>query len=125
MVRDNEIITGININGKEFRLSQYADDGTEQSLKETLNVLKLFYLMSELKINVENTRAIWIGSLSHSNRQLCKEYKLDWSQGSFKILGITFTAEAFDIWDVNTEQIYTSIESICKKMVKKKIDADR
>ena len=26
MVRDNEIITGININGKEFRLSQYADD---------------------------------------------------------------------------------------------------
>ena len=49
MVRDNEIITGININGKEFRLSQYADDtqlfldGTEQSLKETLNVLKLFY----------------------------------------------------------------------------------
>ena len=42
MVRDNEIITGININKKEFRLSQYADDtqlffdGTEQSLKEIL-----------------------------------------------------------------------------------------
>ena len=68
MVRDNEVITGININGKEFRLSQYADDtqlfldGTEQSLKETLNVLKLFYLMSGLKINVEKTRAIWIGN---------------------------------------------------------------
>ena len=26
MVRDNEVITGININGKEFMLSQYADD---------------------------------------------------------------------------------------------------
>ena len=45
MVRENEIITGIKINGKEFRLSQYADDtqlfldGTDQSLKETLNVL--------------------------------------------------------------------------------------
>ena len=26
MVRENEIITGIKINGKEFRLSQYADD---------------------------------------------------------------------------------------------------
>ena len=26
MVRDNEIIIGININGKEFRLSHYADD---------------------------------------------------------------------------------------------------
>ena len=127
MVRDNEIITGINISGKKFRLSQYADDtqlfldGTEQSLKETLNVLKLFYLMSGLKINVEKTRAIWIGSLSHSNRQLCKEYKLDWSQGSFKILGVNFTAEVFDIWDVNTEQIYTSIESICKKWSKRKL----
>ena len=41
--------------------------------------------MSGLKINVEKTRAIWIGSLSHSNKQLCKEYKLDWSHGSFKI----------------------------------------
>ena len=95
MVRDSEIITGININGNEFRLIQYLDDtqlflvGTEKSLQETLNVLKLFYLMSGLKINVENTRAIWIGSLSYSNRQLCKEYKLDWSQGSFKILGVT------------------------------------
>ena len=56
----------------------------------TLNVLQLFYLMSGLNINVVKTRAIWIGSLSHSNRQLCKEYKLDWSQGSFKILGVTF-----------------------------------
>ena len=64
MVRENEIITGIKINGKEFRLSQYADDtqlfldGTEQSLKETPNVLKIFYIMSGLKINVEKTRAI-------------------------------------------------------------------
>ena len=131
MVRENEIITGIKINGKEFRLSQYAYDtqlildDTEHSLKETLNVLKLFYLMSGLKNNVEETRAIWIGSLSLSTRQLCKEYKLDWSQGSFRILGVTFTAEVFDIWDINTEQIYTNIESVGKKMVKKKIDADR
>ena len=26
MIRDNRIITGIHTNGKEFRLSQYADD---------------------------------------------------------------------------------------------------
>ena len=127
MIRENEIITGVNINGKEFRLSQYADDtqiffdGTEQSLKETLNVLKKFYSMSGLKINVEKTRAIWIGSLSHSNRQLCREYKLDWSQGALKILGVTFSVEVFDIWDVNTEQIYNSIESICKNWSKRKL----
>ena len=38
MIRDNKVLKGIRINGKEFRLSQYADDtqlfldGTEQSL---------------------------------------------------------------------------------------------
>ena len=85
MVRDSKSISGIKINEKEFRLSQYADDtqifldGTEKSLKETLNILKTFYIMSGIKINVGKTRAIWIGSLSNSNRQLCKEYKLDWS----------------------------------------------
>ena len=42
MVRDSKSISGIKINEKEFRLSQYADDtqifldGTEKSLKETL-----------------------------------------------------------------------------------------
>ena len=55
MIRDNKIITGIHINGKEFRLSQHADDtqifldGIERSLKETLNILNLFYSMSGLK----------------------------------------------------------------------------
>ena len=42
--------------------------------------------MSGLKINVEKTRAIWIGSLNNSNRQICREYNLDWTQGPFKIL---------------------------------------
>ena len=56
MIRDNDIISGIHINGKEFRLSQYADDtqlfldGTERSLRETLNILNLFYSMSGLKL---------------------------------------------------------------------------
>ena len=87
--------------------------------KETLNILKTFYIISGLKINVKKTRAIWIGSLSNSNRQLYKEYKLDWSQGPFKILGVMFTAEVFNICDVNTEQIYKNIENICKQWSKK------
>ena len=60
----NQTVKGININGKEFRLSQYADDiqifldGTERSLQETLSILNMFYSMSGLKINIEKTRAI-------------------------------------------------------------------
>ena len=55
-MRENEIITVIKINGKEFKLSQCMDhtqlflDGAEQSLKETFYVLNLFYLMFGLKL---------------------------------------------------------------------------
>ena len=57
---------------KKHRLSQYADDtqifldGTEESLRRTLNILTSFYNMSGLKINVEKTKAIWIGISSNS-----------------------------------------------------------
>ena len=49
MVRENNDIKGIFINGKEYKLSQYADDtqlildGSEKSLKVALNLLKQFY----------------------------------------------------------------------------------
>ena len=56
MIRKNQSVKGISINGKEFRLSQYADDtqifldGTERSLQDTLSILNMFYSMSGLKI---------------------------------------------------------------------------
>ena len=67
MLRKNKNVKGISINRKEFLLSQYADDtqifldGTEKSLQETLRVLDNFYVISGLKINIEKTKAIWIG----------------------------------------------------------------
>ena len=72
MIRNNYIIRGIIIDNKEYKISQYADDtqlflnGSENSLREALDVLQKFYEMSGLKINVEKTKAIWIGSLSNS-----------------------------------------------------------
>ena len=81
-------------------------DGTEDSLKEALEILIFFYIMFGLRINVEKTRAVWNGSLSYSVRQVCKDFKLDWTQGSFKSIGVTFTSEVYNIWDVNFEEIY-------------------
>ena len=64
MVRKNENIKGIKINNKEYKISQYADDtellldGSEKSLRNTLEMLYTFYNMSGLKINIEKTKAI-------------------------------------------------------------------
>ena len=96
MIRKNNGIKGIIINDKEYKLSQYADDtqlildGTEKSLKAALDILKTYYIMSGLKINVDKTRALWIGSSCGSSDKLCEEYALDWSQEPLKILGVTF-----------------------------------
>ena len=70
--------------------------------------------MLGLKLNIEKTRAIWIGSMNKSNRILCNDFKLDWNQGPFKIHGVTFTAELFDIWDKNTTDIEQKVENVIK-----------
>ena len=62
--------------------------------------------MSGLKINIDKTKAIWIGSMTKSNRKLCQEYKLDWDQKPIKILGVTFTPEVFNMWDYNSPEIF-------------------
>ena len=96
MIRKDNLIKGLLIQNKEYKLSQYADntqiflDGSELSLRKTLAKLKSFHSFSGLQINVKK-RAIWIGSMNKSNRKMCEDYKLDWNQGPFKILGVTFT----------------------------------
>ena len=68
--------------------------------------------MSGLKLNIDKTKAIWIGSCSKSTRRLCLNYTLDWNQEPFKILGVTFTSEVFDIWDKNSNDILKKVEKI-------------
>lgn len=127
MIRKNENIKGIIINDKEYKISQYADDtqilldGSETSLKNTLNMLHTFYSMSGLKINAEKTKAIWIGAYSNSELKLCKEYQLDWSQGPFKILGVTFSTEVYNIWDLNTNDILNKVKCVLNQWSKRKV----
>ena len=129
MVRKNKEIKGISINGKEYKLSQYADDthrhlildGTEKSLKAALNLLKQFYIMSGLKINVDKTRALWIGSSCGSPETLCEEFALDWSQDPLKILGVTFSPLVFNIWDLNSQEILLKIKKLLNHWSKRKL----
>ena len=59
MLRKNIYIKGKVINNKELKISQYADgtqiilDGTEQYLRESLQILSKFHNLSGLKINEE------------------------------------------------------------------------
>ena len=124
MLRKDKDIKGIIINNKEYKLSQYADDtqifldGTEISLRKTLEKLHTFYLMSGLKLNIDKTKAIWIGAASKSKNRLCHEYNLDWNQEPFKVLGTIFTTEVFDIWEKNATAIFKNVEQTIKSWSK-------
>lgn len=127
MIRNNKDIKGIQINGKEYKLSQYADDtqvlldGSENSLKEALGTLKKYYTMSGLKVNVDKTRALWIGSLSNSEETLCEEHPLDWSQEPLKALGVVFSPLVFNIWDLNSQEVVLKIKNILNKWSRRKL----
>ena len=76
-------------------LDLYADDMTiylspsEQNLKNVLKIIKNFFHLSCLKINVSKTKAVWFGASADSDLVLCPEEKLIWTN-KFELLGLSF-----------------------------------
>ena len=64
LLRKNDNISGILVNNKEIKLSQYADDttlildGSRESLTASLKTLNHFYEISGLKLNDKKTEAL-------------------------------------------------------------------
>jgi len=53
-------------------------DGTQTSLSQCLDTMELFGECSGLKVNVEKTKAVWLGSKRFSKDVLLTEKKLAW-----------------------------------------------
>ena len=62
-----------------------------------------------------------IGANSNSNNKLCKDFKLDWTQGPAKILRVTFTTNFYDIWDFNSIEILNKVKAMLKQWSKRKL----
>jgi hypothetical protein len=64
-------------------ISQYADDtfllldGSELSLKETLNCFDNFHKVSGLKMNTSKTKVVWVGNKRYSDLILCPDFNFD------------------------------------------------
>ena len=93
-IRNSDKVKGILVNEKEIKIGQYADDtflmldGTVQSLNESFSILKSFQKYSGLKINMEKTLAVWLGS-EKERLKIQHIYQLNWVN-QFELLGITF-----------------------------------
>lgn len=118
LIRNNKHIKGIRVGDKEFVISQYADDtscildGSENSLKNTLLVLKFYADISGLGVNVDKTSVVWFGSRKGSNLVLCEDYNLHWEKGTFSMLGVTMSTNLEEIVDNNYDSKLPVIQNI-------------
>ena len=68
-ITTNEKIKGIKCDKEIIKIGLYADatflmlEGSESSLRESVQVLDGFHACSGLKINLDKTQAIWLGIL--------------------------------------------------------------
>ena len=96
LLNDSEI-TGIKINGKEFKSTMFADDvtfamdGSLNSFQKLLCIRDDFKLISGLKLNVNKTTILRVGSLKYTNIQHLKNLRFLWTSNSAKTLGIIFS----------------------------------
>ena len=93
-IRKKKEIGGIEINGTDFKLSQFADDttltcildGTKESFLESLLLIDAFENISGLKFNYNKKEALWIGSMTNCKHKLCPEKKFKWPKKKVKAL---------------------------------------
>lgn len=93
LIRNNRDIKGIEIDGEEYKISQYADDtslisdGSASSLDGILQTLDYFAEISGLKINFSKTKLIWIGSKKFSkNVYHHTRWKFNWEETTSDLL---------------------------------------
>lgn len=105
-IHSSKSIQGIAIgNNKEVKLSVYADDmcmflSNANSANKAFEVLNNFQQCSSMKINVNKTEAMWIGSARHNNGKHGVKAEVIWTT-VVKILGIYFTYNDKDMIKLN------------------------
>ena len=84
-IKNDPEITGVKINDSEFLLSQYADDSSlilddkPKSLDQSLFMYNKFSECPGLRVNVDKTEAIWVGSRRSCHEQLLPYKHLSWN----------------------------------------------
>ena len=111
-IRNNKDIEGIQVNmDVNIKCSCYADDLTcflkdIKSADNMLRTLDMFYSCSSLKVNVEKTEAMWLGSCRNFNNT---PLPMAWTK-HVKVLGIFFSYNEQLANDLNFDAKITSLK---------------
>ena len=126
-LKQNPFVKGIVIEDLPILISQYADDtslildGSESSLKAAMSELKIFANISGLKVNIEKTQVVWIGSEKFSKKILCPHWKLQWGITRFSLLGTIFDVDLHKITKLNFDKKIVKLKQILSMWSKRKL----
>ena len=87
------------------------------SLRTALNIMSLFYLASGLKINYEKSEILQIGKITISYTYH-KPFKLQWSEGGIKSLGIYYYNDIIEITTSNLSKKLAEFKSVLDRWSK-------
>ena len=127
MIRENENIQGLNLNGTSHKISQYADDtevllnGDNKSFEETMRTIETFGNKSGLFLNTGKSSAIWLGSKRNSEEKFMPHLCMNWNPPRFKILGIWFSADLSDCSEFNIREKGLEVKALYKIWLKRQI----
>ena len=113
-IRNDVNIHGIKIYGKEFKLSQYADDTTAfvsdiTSAENLFNLLRAFQESSGLEVNTSKTEGMWIGA-NKGNKS--KPLNITWPSEAIYALGINFSYDENESFQKNFEEKLKSLKNL-------------
>lgn len=117
-IKHNVRITGLSFGNQEIKLGQYADDtfivmdGSRRSILETMQTFKDFKKVSGLSINVDKTQVVKLGNLNNI-LQNCPILGVPYS-GTFKLLGIHFSTNLDDMYELNFRNKIDSIKKLVR-----------
>ena len=115
-IRNSDRVNGILVKDQELKIGQYVDDtfllldGTVSSLNESFYIIKSFQTYSGLKINMEKTVAVWLGS-EKERLKIQNTHQLNWVN-QFELLGITFNVIQEKMFQLNFDKRLSEIERI-------------
>ena len=114
-LRNNDNIEGIEIDGTTFLISQLADDTSlflknQNSFEASIELLENFSTCSGLKLNKNKTEIFYLGNTNH--RPNFDVHGISKVSTRFKSLGIHFSNNLKDMYELNLEEKYQKFKSI-------------
>ena len=122
-LKNDQSIKGVNVETKEIKITQYADDTTvfvkdEESVEQLLRLLDEFKSISGLEINTSKTEAMWLGCWIDKIRT---PFNFKWPKEPICALGIYFSYNTEHANKLNFEEKINNLEKTLNGWKRRKL----